>query len=93
MAPSGSAPPLPVTFDLSLLRSYLEALLPVLLSAQARALRESLFAGPEWYNVAESFANDSNVMTVYVDKVRREAVQSDDEEGESLRVLLAGKTG
>ncbi|PWN18755.1 cytoplasmic dynein heavy chain 1 [Microstroma glucosiphilum] len=81
MTASGSASPLPVTFDLGLLRSYLEALLPVLLSAQARALRESLFAGPEWYSVAESFANDSNVMTVYVDKVRREAVQSDDEDG------------
>lgn len=68
-------------YDLGLLQAYLDALLPIVISANSQTLHATLFASSSWHEVAESFANDSSVTVVYVEKVRREAVQEDDEQG------------
>lgn len=72
------------TFDITALETYLEALLPVLMSAHPRALQETLFTSEPWTEVANAFANDSSVMVVYVEKVRRETPQGNDDEGECI---------
>ena len=68
-------------YDIGLLQAYLDALLPIVISASSQTLHATLFASSSWHDVAESFANDSSVTVVYVEKVRREAVQEDDEQG------------
>lgn len=70
------------TFDLAVLQRYLQALLPVLLSAHPNALQSTLFAEDSWIDIAESFANDASVAVVYIDKMMRETINEDNEESE-----------
>ena len=70
------------TFDITALEAYLEALLPVLMSAHPSALQETLFASEAWTEIANAFANDSSVMVVYVEKVRTESPQGNDDKGQ-----------
>lgn len=61
-------------FDISLLRTYLEALLPVVMGADPTELEASMFRlrSSGWKEIAMNFAMDSGTMVVYVDKIRRE---------------------
>ena len=80
---NGSASPiLGSSFDIMHLQTYLEALLPILMSASPSAVQETLFGDRSWREMAESYATDASVTVVYVEKVRREAATTDSEDGE-----------
>lgn len=91
----GDSPVVRQRYDIGLLQAYLDALLPIVSSASSRELHDTLFATTSWNDVAESFASDPSVTVVYVEKVRREAAQDNEEQGEYierrryLRILQA----
>ncbi|KAE8228460.1 hypothetical protein CF326_g6607, partial [Tilletia indica] len=70
-------------FDVPLMRTYLESLLPVLLDADLGALDNSMFrpvkaASTGWKDTVTAFASDPNVNVLYVDKVRNANVSGAD---------------
>lgn len=72
-------------FDPDTLRNYLEALLPALMSASPSALDESMFRSrkdPSWREIALRFANDSQLVTIYAEKVRKEDANQADQDSE-----------
>ncbi|UZJ53926.1 hypothetical protein CBS101457_003246 [Exobasidium rhododendri] len=63
-------------YDVELLRSYLELLLPVVMSVSDRTLTNTMFnRGSQWKETLQAFALDPSVAVLYVNKVRAEDVQ------------------
>jgi hypothetical protein len=71
-------------YDVNLLKTYLELLLPVVMSASDRTLTNTMFSrSSQWREILESFAIDSSVSVLYVNKVRAEEAQEmADDDGE-----------
>jgi hypothetical protein len=63
-------------YDVGLLRTYLEMLLPVVMSASDRILTNTMFSrSSQWKETLQSFALDPNIAVLYVNKVRAEEGQ------------------
>ncbi|CAO1623252.1 unnamed protein product [Jaminaea pallidilutea] len=85
---NGDAAPETGHFDVAALRVYLEALLPVLLAADTKVLAQTLFVQSSWHEIADAFANDPSVSTIYVEKLK-----SDLNQEENVRFQLAKTPG
>lgn len=77
-------------YDVNLLRTYLEMLLPVVMSTSERMLNNTMFsrAGP-WKQTLESFASDPSIVVLYVNKVRAEEAQDTTDDDSMYHYTLA----
>lgn len=75
-------------FDPNVLRTYLETLLPIVMSASHRSLASTLFAS-NWKEPLVTFALDPSSLVLYINKTRSDDVRENvDDEGE---LVLASK--
>lgn len=82
---NGDAAPETGHFDVAALRVYLEALLPVLLAADTKVLAQTLFVQSSWHEIADAFANDPSVSTIYVEKLKSDLDQEENGEPRPCR--------
>lgn len=71
LAPGPKGPDGADDFDVGTLRTYLETLLPVVMSVSDRALATTLFArGRDWRGLLAAFASEPSSVVLFVHKVR-----------------------
>lgn len=75
-------------YDVGLLRSYLELLLPVVLSASDRTITNTMFSrSSQWKETLEAFASEPSIAVLYVNKIRAEVVMDDAEDDGKCYIL------
>lgn len=77
-------------YNVNLLRSYLELLLPVVMSTTELTLSSTMFSrSSQWKDTLELFATDPSVVVLYVNKIRAEDVQEGaDDDGKSTLDII-----
>ncbi|KIR72005.1 dynein heavy chain 1, cytosolic [Cryptococcus deuterogattii CA1014] len=68
-----------LVFDVAVFRTYLESLLPLVMSAAPQELEDSLFEDPNFDEKTVRFATDANCQVVYITRERYLDVEEDGE--------------